>query len=201
MDALGDGNSQDRAQSRACDAALAARLCRGDEQAYRELHRLYCCRVIAFARRRLGDATEAEDVAQDVFLEVVRSIARYQGRSSLRSWILGIAHHEVCNRFRRWSPDVIGGVDLASAVAAPAPTADRAIDAARALQRCAETLARSISPAQRRIFALRYREARSTEAIAREMGRSEGAVRIGLWRARRALEALAAEVWELLAVS
>jgi RNA polymerase sigma-70 factor, ECF subfamily len=199
MDALGNGDSHNRATSRARDTALAARLRRGDESAYRELHRLHCGAVIGFARRRLGDWAEAEDVAQDVFLEVVRSIGSYQGRSSLRSWILGIAHHEVCNRFRRWSPHVIGGVELASTVAALAPTADRAIDAARALQRCAETLAHSISPLQSRIFALRYGETRSTEAIAREIGRSEGAVRIGLWRARRALETLAADVGELLA--
>ena len=50
-----------------------------------ELYRRYHRRVIAFARRRLGDAAEAEDVAQDVFLQLHRSIeaiASEMGRSA-----------------------------------------------------------------------------------------------------------------------
>ncbi len=164
-----------------------------------DLYRRYHRRVIAFARRRLGDATEAEDVAQDVFLQLHRSIDRYQGRSSVLSWILGIAHHEVCNRFRRRSLERDAFDDQALEVAGAAPPCDRAIDAASALRRCAETLARSASPAQGRIFAMRYAEARSIEAIASEMGRTAGAVRIALLRARRAIAAAVPEVEDLLA--
>ena len=77
--------------------------------------------MLAFAQKRLADATEAEDVAQDVFLALFRSIDRYEGRSSLLTWIFGIAHHEVCNRFRRRSVeamvratvDAFGRLDIA----------------------------------------------------------------------------------------
>ena len=65
--------------------------------------------------------------------------------------------------------------------------------------RCAEALERNVSPAQCKIFALRYAGARSVASIASETGRSAGAVRIGLLRSRRALEEQAAEVEELLA--
>jgi RNA polymerase sigma-70 factor (ECF subfamily) len=188
-----------RTSARAQDEALAARLRKRDEQAYAELHRLYYRRVIAFAQKRLHDATEAEDVAQDVFLQIHRSIERYQGRSSLLTWIFGIAHHEVCNRFRRRSVEIGSFEDEASEVAAPTPSVEAVIDASRALRRCAETLELSVSPAQRRIFALRYGGARSVDAIARETGRSPGAVRIGLLRSRRALDARAPEVEQLLA--
>jgi RNA polymerase sigma-70 factor (ECF subfamily) len=192
-------NLDDRTSARARDMALAARVRRGDQQAFAELHRLYHRRVLAFAQKRLGDAVEAEDVAQDVFLHLFRSIGRYEGRSSLATWILGIAHHEVCNRFRRRSVEAIAFEDEAHEIAAPAPSPDQVIDAARALRRCAETLERAVSPAQRKIFALRYGAARSVDAIARETGRSTGAVRIGLLRSRRALDGRVPEVEELLA--
>jgi DNA-directed RNA polymerase specialized sigma24 family protein len=84
-------------------------------------------------------------------------------------------------------------------VAAAGPSVETVIDASRALRRCSETLERSVSPAQRRIFALRYGGAQSVDAIARETGRSPGAVRIGLLRSRRALDAWAPEVEQLLA--
>ena len=189
----------DRTSARAHDMALAGRIRRGDQNAFAELHRLYHRRVLAFAQKRLGDAAEAEDVAQDVFLALFRSIDRYEGRSSLLTWIFGIAHHEVCNRFRRRSVETTAFGDEAHAIAAPTPSADEVVDAARVLRRCEETLERTVSPAQRKIFALRYGEARSVESIAHETGRSAGAVRIGLLRSRRALDAQVAEVEELLA--
>jgi RNA polymerase sigma-70 factor (ECF subfamily) len=189
----------DRASARAQDEALVARLRARDEQAYAELHRLYHRRVFAYAQKRLRDATEAEDVVQDVFLQLYRSIERYQGRSSLLTWIFGIAHHEVCNRFRRGSLATGSFEDEAGEVAAAGPSVETVIDASRALRRCSETLERSVSPAQRRIFALRYGGAQSVDAIARETGRSPGAVRIGLLRSRRALDAWAPEVEQLLA--
>lgn len=192
-------NLSDRTSARARDMALAARIRRGDQNAFAELHRLYHARVLAFAHKRLSDAAEAEDVAQDVFLALFRSIDRYEGRSSLLTWIFGIAHHEVCNRFRRRSVEASAFGDEVYEVAAPAPSAEEVIDASRALRRCAETLERTVSPTQRKIFALRYGAARSVESIARETGRSAGAVRIGLLRSRRALDAQVTEVNDLLA--
>ena len=189
----------DGSSARARDVALAARVRRGDQAAFAELYRLYHRRVLAFAHKRIGDATEAEDVAQDVFLQLHRSIARYEGRSSLLTWIFGIAHHEVCNRFRRRSVETVGFEDEAHEVESDAPTPDEVVDAQRALRRCAETLERNVSPAQRKIFALRYAGARSVAEIASETGRSAGAVRIGLLRSRRALDEQADAVEELLA--
>jgi RNA polymerase sigma-70 factor (ECF subfamily) len=60
--------------------SLVIRLRAGDEPAYAELYRHMHSRVFGFALRRLGDPTEAEDVAQDVFLQVYRSIGQYEGR-------------------------------------------------------------------------------------------------------------------------
>ena len=172
--------------ARESDQKLAQRLVAGDDDAFQELDRLYRRRVFAFALKRLRDATEAEDVAQDVFLQVFRCIAKFEGRSSLAGWILGIAHHETCNRFRRRTPMTLP-VEQAEALESPEPTPDRAADAVRTLDRCEAALEKHVSPAQQRIFRMRFTESRSVNTIAERLGKSPHAVKIGLFRTRRAL--------------
>src|SRR5690606_33021044 len=70
---------------------IVARMQAGDREAFGEVYEQYAQRVFAFALRRLRDRDEAEDVCQDVFVEVARSIGSFQGRSKLGTWILGIA--------------------------------------------------------------------------------------------------------------
>jgi RNA polymerase sigma-70 factor (ECF subfamily) len=175
---------------RAQDDALVIRLRAGDEQAYAELYRRAHPSVFAFALRRLGDPTEAEDVAQDVFLQVYRSIERYEGRSSLLCWIFGIARHTTLNRFSHRSREMTP-LDNVPGLAAPVASIEDAIDASRLLERCARSLQRNMSATARLMFLLRYSHGRSVEAIARETGKSAGAVKLGLMRARRSLGAVA----------
>ena len=171
------------------DDALVIRLRAGDEQAYVELYRRVHPRVFRFALRRLGDPTEAEDVAQDVFLQVYRSIDRYEGRSSLLSWIFGIARHTTLSRFSHRSPEMTS-LDEARGLAAPVASIEDSIDASRIWERCTRFLQRNVSASARQIFHLRYSHGRSVAAIARETGKSAGAVKVGLMRTRRILGTL-----------
>jgi RNA polymerase sigma-70 factor (ECF subfamily) len=170
------------------DDALVIRLRERDEQAYAELYRRVHPRVFGFALRRLGDPTEAEDVAQDVFLEVYRSIEQYEGRSSLLSWIFGIAHHTTLKRFSHRSREMTP-LDEAGDLAAPAASIEDRIDASRIWEHCVRSLQRNVSGTARHMFHLRYSQGRSVEAIARETGKSAGAVKVGLMRTRRILGA------------
>jgi len=171
------------------DDALVTRLRAGDEQAYAELYRLVYPRVFGFALRRLGDPTEAEDVVQDVFLQVYRSIDRYEGRSSLLSWIFGIARHTTLSRFSHRSLQMTS-LDEAHGLAAPIASVEDCIDASRIWERCTRFLQRNVSATARHIFHLRYSHGRSVAAIARETGKSTGAVKVGLMRTRRILGTL-----------
>lgn len=172
------------------DDALVIRLRAGDEQAYAELYRRVHPRLFGFALRRLGDPTEAEDVAHDVFLQVYRSIERYEGRSSLLCWIFGIARHTTLSRFAHRSP-VMAPLDEASGVAAPFASIENRIDASGLWQRCTRFLQRNVSATARHIFDLRYSHGHSVAAIARETGKSAGAVKVSLMRTRRVLGTLA----------
>lgn len=172
----------------------------GEREALGEAYRLYAGRVYAFALRRLRDSHEAEDVCQDVFLAVSRSIRSFQGRSALGTWILGIAHHEVCNRLRHLQRRPLS-LDAGSAAAPPSLAApvDRQVDAARTLARCAEVLGREVGAAQREMFELHLGGTPDLAAIADAVGRSRQAVKISLFRTRRRLHDRVAGLSELLA--
>ena len=172
------------------DDALVVRLRAGDEEAYSELYRRMRPSVFGFALRRLGDPTEAEDVAQEVFLQVYRSIERYEGRSSLLSWVFGITRHTTLKRLSHRILEMTP-LDEVRDLAAPVASIEDSIDASRIWERCTRFLQRNVSATARQIFDLRYSHGRSVADIARETGKSAGAVKVGLMRTRRSLGTLA----------
>lgn len=80
------------------DAALVVRLRAGDERAFERLVRAYQHRVFAVACRMLGNPAEAEDLAQEVFLRVHRSIGSFRGEAKLSTWLYAITSHLCLNR-------------------------------------------------------------------------------------------------------
>lgn len=177
------------AEGRRQDQELVNAILAGDSDAFARLHELYSRRIYRFAVKRLGDATEAEDVVQDVFLEVFRCLDSWEGRSALLTWMFGIAHHQLCRRFRKKSPIAVPIEQIeASPSIAPEPSSDRRVEASRVLEVCADALDEDVSPAQREIFDLYYGENHAIKEIARELGKSNQAVKISLFRTRRALE-------------
>jgi RNA polymerase sigma-70 factor (ECF subfamily) len=186
-----DQNANVRAlNARRADRELVSAVVAGECAAFERLHDLYRGRVYAFAVKRLRVAAEADDVCQDVFLQVYRCIGSFEGRSSLLTWIFGIAHHQVCRRLRRRRLEAYSlDAPEAAEVEAPHVPADRQIDAARVLSGCTEVLEESVTGTQREVFRLYYGENHSTREIAEQLGKSRQAVKISLFRTRRTLAA------------
>jgi len=86
----------------ASDVGLVERCRAGDPQAFARLVAVHEGMVFNLAARLLGDAEEARDVAQDVFLQVYRTLGRFEGRSSLKTWIYRIVVNQCHNRRRFW---------------------------------------------------------------------------------------------------
>jgi RNA polymerase sigma-70 factor (ECF subfamily) len=171
-------------------------------EAFDELDRGYRERVRRFALKRLRDPVEAEDVCQDVFLDVHRSIDTFEGRSSFTTWLFGIAHHQVHRRFRRRGRDHVSLESQAvEDLAVERPRMEQRVDAARALEDVARTLEEDVAPRHQEIFHLRYRDGLATRDIAEEIGRSNQSVKISLFRTRRTIEARSSALGELLAAS
>lgn len=80
---------------------LLAAVARGDEQAFTALYDLVAPTVVGITRRVLRDPAQAEEVAQEVLLEVWRQAARHRPeRGSARTWISTIAHRRAVDRVR-----------------------------------------------------------------------------------------------------
>ncbi len=91
-----------RTEVQAEEAAIVAELQAGSEDAYTWLVAQYHTTVYSLVYRVLSDPADATDTTQEVFLKVFRGIKRFNGQSSLKTWIYRIALHEASNRRRWW---------------------------------------------------------------------------------------------------
>lgn len=85
------------------DAALMLRVKEGDCDAFEMLVEKYKQPLMNFVYRTLPDATEAEDLAQHVFLQVFKSAARYEVSAKFSTWLFTIARNLCLNEIRRRS--------------------------------------------------------------------------------------------------
>ena len=87
----------------AAEADLAERCLNGDADAWRTLYLTHVDRLEGFLRRMGVPPADVEDVLQDTFVALHRSLADYDGRFSFRTWLLGIAMNNVrSHRRRNW---------------------------------------------------------------------------------------------------
>lgn len=84
------------------ETAIIAELKAGSEDAYAWLINQYHQPIYSLVYRILDDPSDAPDTTQEVFLKVFRGMKRFNGESSLKTWIYRIAIHEASNRRRWW---------------------------------------------------------------------------------------------------
>jgi RNA polymerase sigma-70 factor (ECF subfamily) len=167
------------------DESLMARVAQGDRGAIRVLFGRYQLRVYRFVLRLVGNQATAEDIVSDVFLELWRHAASFEGRARLSTWILAIARNKAVSAMR-------GRIDqpledtMAQAIPDCACTAEETLDAsqrAAILRRCLAQL----SPAHREIIDLVYYHEKSVEEVATIVGVAAATVKTRMFYARRRL--------------
>lgn len=161
----------------------------GDEAAFTVLYQRYFDRVHHFAYARLRNRADAEEVAQETFVAVFRSIDAFGGRSSLLSWIYGIARNTVNNHVRRTRAHEQRIDRAEEELVRNAHTFDACSPEEHLhYQRCARSLASSlgsVSSWQAEVFAMRHFENLPIQKIADRMSRSNDAIRSSLYRVKR----------------
>ena len=96
-----DRDPQAEESGDARDIALMGRVQRGDMEAFRELVESHQGRVVGTVAKMLSDETEAEDLAQQVFVRVWKSAGRYQVTAKFTTWLFKITRNLVFNELRR----------------------------------------------------------------------------------------------------
>ena len=180
------------------DEELVRRFGSGDRSAFSELVRRYQSRVYSLCFRWLRDPAKAEEVAQDVFIALYKSLADFRGESKLSTWIFRVATNHCKNRLvygnrrredRHESIDApVGGDDDGPvkqyAIDAPGPDASiNRAEASRLLQAALDAL----DDDQREIVLLRDVDDLSYEEIAELLQLPKGTVKSRLHRARAEL--------------
>ncbi|MFK7913599.1 MAG: sigma-70 family RNA polymerase sigma factor [Pseudomonadales bacterium] len=82
------------------DTQLMARVATGDQQAFKTLFERHGERVFRYAHRLINEVSKAEEVTNDVMLEVWKNAGRFEGRSRVSTWMIGIARNVALNAVR-----------------------------------------------------------------------------------------------------
>ena len=182
------------------EATLIERLLARDERAFNELVTTYGRRVSALVFRMLGNRAEAEDLTQEVFVQVFKAISTFRGESKLSTWIYRIAVNLCKNRSKylrvRHSNEqdeleaVAERVDLGDARKANVAHIERPDEAmaGRQVERIVQDAILAIDPAFRECLILRDVEELSYEEIAQITGLVAGTVKSRIFRARGQLK-------------
>lgn len=161
------------------DSRLVAAARSGDLDAFELLVQRHQDRVTRVARRMLGDAAEAEDVAQEVFVQAWRTLADFRGESSFRTWLYRVTTNRCLSALaaRRISePLGDGHRALGAGPAEIVEGRERLAAVTRAIGQ--------LSGEQRAALVLRELEGLSYEDIAAVLGVTVGAVKGRIHRAR-----------------
>ena len=179
---------------------LLSRLVKRDEEAFNEIVRAYSNRVYNLVLRLVGSPAEAEDIAQEVFVTVFKSIDSYRGEAKLSTWILRIAANHSKNRIkylarRRTSGqelrDGSDATELADEGKAPVQSHFAAPDVmleAAETERIMQAAIAQLDEEQRLLVVLRDVEELSYDEIVEITRLPEGTVKSRLHRARMALK-------------
>ena len=180
------------------DAELVARLQAGDEAAFVSLVDEFHAPMLRFASTFVPSRAIAEEVVQESWLGVVRGIGRFEGRSTLRTWLFSIVANcarRTGARERRQTPIDFGGERAVPEerfdrrgewTSPPVPWVEDSVERIAAgqvvnsIRRCFD----SLPAAQRQAVLLRDFEGLSSSEVCRLLGITEGNLRVLLHRGR-----------------
>ncbi|HEX3708470.1 MAG TPA: RNA polymerase sigma factor [Pseudolabrys sp.] len=165
------------------DEALMALVARGDEPAFRVLSRRHLPVMLGLARRILGNAADAEDVAQEAMLRVWIHAPRWQPLAAFRTWLTRITVNLCLDRKRR-APWV--ELEAAGEIVDPAPDAGAQVELGER-ERLVTQAVEKLPARQRAAIMLTYSEGMSNAQVAEILDTSVSAVETLLVRGKHNL--------------
>jgi RNA polymerase sigma-70 factor (ECF subfamily) len=187
MSALAHAGRPSKAET--SDEVLMALVADGDKDAIRLLFARHNAKVFRFLTRLVGDAATAEDLVSEVFLEAWRRAARFEARSQVATWLLGIARHKALSALRRRAPEMRDDpVETIEDTADNPEVALQKRDTGAILRDCL----RQLSSAHREIIDLIYYHGRTIDDAAEIIGVPHNTVKTRMFHARRRIADLIA---------
>jgi RNA polymerase sigma-70 factor, ECF subfamily len=170
------------------DQALIDSIAVGDKNAMQVLFARHKVRVYRFVLHLVGDASVAEDVISDVFLDVWRHADRFEARSSVQTWLLAIARYKALSALRSRSYEVLDE-NAAPAIEDPADNPEVVAqfnDRSAIVRKCLKQL----SPAHQEIIDLVYYHEKSIAEISEIIRAPQNTVKTRMFYARKKMTGL-----------
>jgi len=158
------------------------------ERGFRLLMSTYQERLYWHIRNMVGSHEDADDVLQDCFIKVYRSIARFEGKSRLYTWLYRIATNEALSFLKKRRRRIADSLDEADNPAAYQVRAQAHMDG-DALQKQLEQALRALPDKQRLVFNLRYYEEMNYREMSELLQTSVGALKASYHHAVKKIEA------------
>ena len=166
------------------------RAAEGDQAAWDTIVSTYWRKVFNVAYRFVGSYDEAEDLAQDIFLKVFRSLSTFDRRANFQTWLISVSRNFCIDRYRSGRRDrqvFAREVDASTVQAeAPGPAADARVERQDRIALLREAL-KALSPTLRTAVLLRDIHELSYQEIAQQLGVAEGTVKSRINRGRAEL--------------
>ena len=180
------------------DVQLMLRFQKGEMEAFQQLFHKYSPSVVNFAFRFLGTQARAEEIAQEVFLQVYRWQKRYEPKAKFSTWLFKIAHNHCLNEVRKGEYRVsLESFDLPNDPEGderernlPDTTSAKGEDilAAKEAAGRIQRILHRIPESQRTALLLSRMEGMSYQEVAEVLGSTEKAVKSLVFRATQSLK-------------
>ena len=157
------------------EESLVRRAQQQDKEAFAQLYEANFNKIYRYVVIRIGNKTEAEDVAQQVFLNALRSISSFKWKGApFSAWLFRIAHNLVVDYFRKEKKRATTPLDesLASSDNNPQLMSEHRLDIEQLI-----SATKRLTGAQREVISLRFAGELSVAEVAKVMGKSQGAVK------------------------
>jgi RNA polymerase sigma-70 factor (ECF subfamily) len=173
-----------KALKKEADERLLIEAAQRDPACFADLYEINFERVYAFVMKRVRDRAECEDLTAETFHQALANLKRFEWRGiPFAAWLFRIAANLISDRWQRSGREV--NVDTAIELAQVGPAEIEEVDRRATLFRLVDTL-----PAeQRRVVVLRFVEQKSIREVARDVKKTEGAVKQLQFRALTSLRA------------
>jgi RNA polymerase sigma-70 factor (ECF subfamily) len=174
------------------DQDIVARCRSGDPEAFAELVRKYQSRVLTLAARILDNRSEAEDVAQDIFVKIFQSLHDFRGASRFSTWLYRITVNHCLNYIRRRTrqQQTLVVTEPGEWMQESSPSSPYKTLEQKERWTLVQAKLQVLSPEHRTIILLRDFEGLSYEEIADVLQLESGTVKSRLHRARMELKSL-----------
>ena len=160
------------------EKALVARAQQHDEEAFAQLYERYFDKIYRYISLKIGDKFEAEDMAQQVFLKALKSIASFKWQDvPFSAWLYRIAHNEIVDYLRRKTRRPTAPLEEAILHAEdPGGGPQKQVETICDIERMVDAT-KKLTVAQREVIALRFSSDLPIAEVSRIMGKSEGAIK------------------------